>query len=124
MSVKIYKDFFQGLAEALDDVKKDGYWPTTFVSDASPELPLHWHDTEIHGYVLEGETWVRDGESGERLDFCVGDKLVLPAGAVHAEGETTGRMVYIVALPEPKPFHEFLKTYAPDDPTRPEPAGQ
>ena len=37
-------------------------------------------------------------EKGERIELEPGDKLVLPAGAVHAEGEVAERMVYIVGI--------------------------
>jgi hypothetical protein len=38
----------------MEDIRDTGYWPTTFVSNKSPELPVHYHD--IIGYVIEGET--------------------------------------------------------------------
>ena len=123
MAVQIHKQFFSDLAGALEDIGKHGFWPTTYVSDASPAVPTHWHDCDVHGYLLEGQSWVLDGESGERLDVVAGDKLVIPAGCLHAEGENTERVVYLVALPEPRPFHTFLKTYAPDDPARPGASG-
>jgi quercetin dioxygenase-like cupin family protein len=119
MGIEVHKSYFSDLGEALDDIRKDGYWPTTFVTDASPEIPVHWHDTELHGYVMEGETYILDGVTKERVDFRKGDKLVLTAGTLHAEGETKERMVYLVALPEPKAFGDFLHMFSPDDPERP-----
>ena len=115
MGVQVYKQFFSSREQVLDDLKKTGFWPTTFVSQPTPALDVHWHDSEIHGYVIEGRTWVLDGESGERLDVGPGDKLVLPAQVLHAEGETTTNMVYIVALPEARPFEEFLRMRSPDE---------
>ena len=115
MAFQVYPRFFDSLDQVLDDIRSDGYWPTTFVSKSSPELDLHWHDSEVHGYVMEGRTYVLDGDSGERVEIGPGDKLVLPRGALHAEGETTGTMVYIVALPEPRPFDEFLRMHSPDE---------
>ncbi len=119
MPVQIHRQFFRNVGEALDDIRKNGFWPTTYVSDASPALPTHWHDSDIHGYMIEGTSWVLDGESGENIEVSAGDKLVIPAGTLHAEGENNQRVVYLVALPEPRPFHEFLKMYPPDDPARP-----
>ncbi len=119
MPLQIHKQFFRDVGEALDDIRKNGFWPTTYVSDASPALPTHWHDSEIHGYMIEGTGSVLDGESREQIEIAAGDKLVIPAGALHAEGESSERVVYLVALPEPRPFSEFLKMYSPDDPTRP-----
>ena len=61
------------------------------------ELPLHWHDVDNCGYVLEGSSYVLDAD-GNHIPLSAGDKLVLPAGAVHAEGKVTERMVYIVGI--------------------------
>lgn len=119
MSVQVLKQFFATKEQALEDIVKTSFWPTTFVSEASPPLDVHWHDTDIHGYVIEGHTWVLDSESGERLQVAEGDKLIIPAGTLHAEGETRERVVYIVAVPDPRPVFEFLKMHAPDDPDRP-----
>jgi len=48
-----------------------------------------------------------------------GDKLVIPAGAIHAEGEVTERMVYIVGLPVAANLFETLTLLDPaDSPTR------
>ena len=82
-------------------------WPNTYVSDRVEQLPLHWHDVDNCGYVIEGEGYVLDGE-GERLDLEAGDKLVLPAGAVHAEGQMSGRMVWIVGISKPASLMDAL----------------
>ena len=42
-----------------------------------------------------------------------GDKLIIPKGAWHAEGEVTERVVYIVTLPEPIPFDVALHLHEP-----------
>ena len=115
MGIEVHRQFFDSKEQVLEDLKKTGFWPTTFVSTTSPELPLHWHDSDINGYVMEGRTYVLDGETGERLEICAGDKLVIAKGTLHAEGETTGRMVYIVALPEARPFDQFLRMRSPDE---------
>ncbi len=120
MPIEIHRQFFRGVGEALDDIRKNGFWPTTYVSDTSPAIPTHWHDSDVHGYMIEGASWVLDGESRERIEIASGDKLVIPAGTLHAEGESNERVVYLVALPEPRPFDEFLKMYPPDDPARPD----
>ena len=115
VAFQVYRHYFDSLEEVLDDIRSDGYWPTTLVSKPSPAVDLHWHDSEVHGYVMQGKTWVLDGDTGERVDFGKGDKLVLPHGALHAEGETTETMVYVVALPEPRPFDEFLRMRSPQE---------
>jgi quercetin dioxygenase-like cupin family protein len=112
MPLDIRKSYFESKDDVLADLQKTGFWPTTFVSNESPELPLHWHDEDVHGYVLEGETYLLD-EGGERVPFGVGDKLVLPKGTVHAEGAVTGRMVYIVAMKEPSNLEVLLRLRDP-----------
>jgi hypothetical protein len=93
----VIHNFFTTKSEVLADIDKLDFWPTTYVSDRMEELPLHWHDVDNCGYVLSGSSYVLD-ENGERVPLGPGDKLVIPAGAIHAEGEVTERMVYIVGL--------------------------
>ena len=66
------------------------------------------------GYVLEGSSYVLN-EQGERFPLGPGDKLVIPAGAIHAEGEVTERMVYIVGISEPANLLERLSLLKPAD---------
>jgi quercetin dioxygenase-like cupin family protein len=114
MALQLFKHFFDTPDQVLDDVKRTGFWPTTLVAPASPELPLHWHDCEVHTYVISGSTWTLDGVTGERVSIQAGDKLVVPAGILHAEGDTSEAMTYIVALPEPKPMDQFLTLLPPE----------
>ena len=107
MALEIQKNRFEGLAGALRDVAATGFWPTTFVSPPSPELPLHHHDVDIQGYVISGHTYILDGD-GHRHDVGPGDKLVLPAGTRHAEGETTEEVTYIVTVADARPLGEAL----------------
>ncbi len=113
MPLNVTKGFFETKDEVLQDLIKTGFWPTTFVSNKSPELPVHWHSEEVHGYVLEGETYLVDGETGDRVPIGPGDKLVLPAGTLHAEGEVTDRVVYIVAMPKPSNLEVLLQLRDP-----------
>ena len=76
---------------------------------------MHWHSEEVHGYVVEGETFFLDGESGARHVVGPGDKIVVPARALHAEGEIGERVVYIIAVPEAMLSEEFLKRRPPED---------
>ena len=96
--MKVIHNFFSTKSEVLADLDKLDLWPTTYVSERMEELPLHWHDVDNCGYVLAGSSYVLD-ENGERVPLGPGDKLVIPAGAIHAEGEVTERIVYIVGLP-------------------------
>ena len=95
--MRVIHNFHTSKADVFDDLKLLDLWPTTYVSERMDELPLHWHDVDNVGYVLEGSSYVVN-EHGEHIALSAGDKLVLPAGAVHAEGEVTDRMVYIVGI--------------------------
>lgn len=96
--MRVVHNAFTNKDEVMNDLKELGYWPTTYVSDRMDELPLHWHDFDNCGYVLEGSTYILD-EDQERIPLGPGDKLIIPRGAVHAEGAVTERTVYIVGLP-------------------------
>mgnify|MGYP001813498369 CR=1 FL=1 len=105
--MSVVRGAFTTKAEALADLSAHDLWPTTYVSERGEELPLHWHDVDNCGYVLEGRGYVLDAD-GHRIDLAPGDKLVLPAGAVHAEGEMTERMVWIVGISTPANLMEAL----------------
>ncbi len=113
----IEKNYFATRAAVMEDVRDTGYWPTTFISNKSPELPLHYHDHDIIGYVIQGETYLLD-ENGEKVPIGAGDRLVIPKGAWHAEGEVTEKVVYIVTIPEPI---QLLEAIMPQEPRGPFP---
>lgn len=110
--MRIEKGAFETRQDVYRDMQETGFWPTTYHSSPSPELPLHWHDGDIIGYLMEGETYVLN-EKGERCDLRAGDKLILPAGALHAEGEVTEPVTYIVTLKRCEPFFEALRMLDP-----------
>ena len=114
----IEKGYFRTRAEVMDDIRDSGYWPTTYISTKSPELPIHYHAHDIIGYAIEGETYVLD-EDGARIPIGPGDRLVIPKGAWHAEGEVTDRVVYIVTLREAIPLMEGLLPREPKGPFPP-----
>ena len=103
--MKVHKGFFSTRAEVFDDLKKTGHWPTTYVSEPSPALPLHSHDLDVTGYVISGGTYVLD-ENGKRYDLEPGDKLEIPRGTVHAEGEVTRTTTYIVGTADAGQFFQ------------------
>jgi mannose-6-phosphate isomerase-like protein (cupin superfamily) len=113
MGIEVHSGFFRSLGEALGDIKRNGTWPTTFVSGPSPGLRAHWHAHDVHAYIMEGETDFLDGESGTRTSVRTGDKIVVPARTVHAEGAVKDRVVYLLALPEPLAPDEFLAMHDP-----------
>ena len=112
--MKVVHNFFTTKSEVLADIDKLDFWPTTYVSDRMDELPLHWHDVDNCGYVLAGKSYVLD-EKGVRVELGPGDKLVIPAGAVHAEGEVTERMVYIVGISVAENLFDKLTLLDPQD---------
>ena len=116
--MKVHKGFFTTKDEVLEDLKKSGHWPTTYVSGTSDELPLHWHDLDVSGYVMSGTSYVLD-EDGNRVDLEPGDKLDIPKGSLHAEGEVTETMTYIVGTETAGQFFEQFKMREVDDPNRP-----
>ena len=110
---------FTTKAEVLDQLRDLDFWPTTYVSDRMDALTLHWHPFDNVGFVLEGRTSVLDAD-GQRIPLGPGDKLVIPAGAVHAEGEVTERTVYIVGIPMAANLLEVLEFNDPaTSPLRP-----
>ena len=114
--MQVVHNFFETKEQVLDDIRDQDLWPTTYVSERMEELPLHWHDVDNCGYVLEGSSYVLN-ENGERVPLGPGDKLIIPAGALHAEGAVTERMVYIVGIPDAANLFERLTLLPPD--TRP-----
>ena len=112
--MQVIHNAFSTKDEVFENLKRLYLWPTTYVSERMQELPLHWHDVDNCGYVLEGSSYVLN-EHGERFPLGPGDKLVIPAGAIHAEGEVTERMVYIVGISEPANLLERLSLLKPAD---------
>ena len=72
MGLTVQKKFFERREQVFEDLAQTGHWPTTFVSGASPELPLHWHDLDVSGYVIEGTTYLVD-EAGQHHHDCSDD---------------------------------------------------
>lgn len=112
--LQVVHNFHSTKAEVFDDLKRLDLWPTTYVSERMEELPPHWHDVDNVGYVLEGSSYVVN-ERGERVPLGAGDKLILPAGAVHAEGEVTDRMVYIVGISKAENLIDALLPLRPPE---------
>lgn len=115
MGIQVYSEFFKSLEEALEDVKRSGTWPTTFVSGPSAGLHKHWHAHDVHAYIMEGETDFLDGTTGSRTAVRAGDKVTIPARTLHAEGAVKDRVVYLLALPEPVPADQFLAMHDPGE---------
>ena len=111
----IEKNYFETREAVMEDIRDTGYWPTTYISNKSPELPIHYHDHDVIGYVMEGETYLLE-EDGNKVPIGPGDRLVIPKGSWHAEGEVAERVVYIVSLREPVPLLEGIIPREPKGP--------
>ena len=119
MGVSVKKNYFNGLRGALEDIARDEFWPTTFISEPSAPPDVHWHACDVHGYVISGNSTILDGETGQWLSLSAGDKLIIPAGALHIEGESESTVVYVVATRDQLPFKEVFQLLPADDPQRP-----
>ena len=69
--MRVIHNHFSSKEEVLEEIKHLDLWPTTYVSERMHELPLHWHDVDNHGYVLEGRSYVLD-EHGQRVPLGPG----------------------------------------------------
>ncbi len=114
MALQIKRNEFDGLPGALKDVAALGLWPTTYITGAAPEAQVHWHDYDVHVYVIQGETYFIDNETGEKHDVVAGDKVVIPARSLHAEGLVKEQMLYLIGLPQPVASREFLAHRKPE----------
>ena len=81
---RIDRAFFRDRRDVDADVARSGFAAAPFTSQASEaELPLHFHADDIVTYVLRGSATFVTAE-GERLRARKGDRIVIPARAVHA----------------------------------------
>ena len=115
MGLHFHEQFFNTKAEVMTDIAKNGTWPTTYVSGVTEGPPVHWHKDEVHAYIMEGETDFLDAETNVRTVVRAGDKIIVPAGELHAEGAIKDRVVYILALPSPRLPENFLAMFTPDE---------
>ena len=118
--IRVEKKFHAGLADVMRDIAITGFGLTTLVSHPSPPPELHWHRIEAHGYVIDGTTWILDGETGDKLIIEPGDKLIIRRG-LHIEGEGEENVTYIVAIPTTQTLlqaFELLPQIIPTDPIK------
>lgn len=106
----VERGFFTHRDQVLDDIRASGYWPFTYLSPPRPRVDRHWHHLDVAGYVMEGNTWFEDAQ-GRRIDLAPGDKFLIPAATLHAEGEVIDPVLYIIAFPEPGRLDELLQLH-------------
>ena len=115
MPVEVFRGFFQNKGQILDDIAANNLWPLTYISMPCEEHRLHWHETDVHAYILNSSTWFRDGKTGEKLHVSAGDKILIPKCFPHAEGEITEDTTFIAAIPEPRSGVEILRVHFVDE---------
>lgn len=108
MTLTIEKAAFDGLSGALKDVTLHNLWPTTYVSGEAPAADIHWHEYDVHVYVMKGQTYFVDGETGNSHSVMAGDKITVPARTLHAEGAVKDEVIYLIGLPDAVPPGDFL----------------
>ena len=81
----IEKGYFSTRAEVMEGIRDSGYWPTTFISNKSPELPIHYHD--ISGYGMEGSTYLL----AAACDYRASRVASLRRLQIHARGGSSTR---------------------------------
>lgn len=112
MEMHIDREYFQGLSGALEDLKTRELWPTTYSTDQATAADLHWHSEDVHGYVIEGAFHMHDAE-GNRHDMTAGDRFMIPARTLHAEGRIDELVHLIIGIPEPLAPDRFLLPRSP-----------
>jgi quercetin dioxygenase-like cupin family protein len=110
----IDRECFHGLTGALKDIQTRSLWPTTYSTDKATAADPHWHSEDVHGYVVEGVFHMYDGD-GNRHDMAAGDRFMIPARTLHAEGEIDSLVHLIIGLSVPLPPDQFLLPRDPAD---------
>ena len=108
MTLNIQKGAFDGLSDALKDMTALNLWPTTYVSGEAPAADIHWHEYDVHVYVMKGRTYFVDGQTGAKLPVMAGDKVLVPANTLHAEGAVEDEVIYLIGLPKAVSPGDFL----------------
>ena len=115
MSIQVEKGCFDGLTGALDDIRKNRLWPTTYVAEEATAADIHWHSEDVAVYVMKGQTYFLDAETGKKHAVMAGDKVTGPARTLHAEGEVVDGIIYLIGLPEALLPERFLMQREPSE---------
>lgn len=107
MSIQIQRNCFEGLAGAMGSLQASQLWPTTYCTDQATAAEPHWHSEDVHGYVVEGNFHLHDAD-GQKHDLVPGDKFLVPAKTLHAEGEINSQVTLIIGISEPLGADRFL----------------
>lgn len=108
MTLIVERQLFDGLDSAMEHIRGLKLWPTTHRSGQAPPAEVHFHDYDVHVYIMKGETYVTDGKTGADIPLRTGDKITIEARTLHAEGAVEEEAIYIIGLGDPVPPAEFL----------------
>jgi quercetin dioxygenase-like cupin family protein len=97
MAVTTSKGHFRTREEATEEANTDGLWTLDLEQEPGHAEETHWHDFDIHIYVLSGSLNLMDTDSGRTFKCTGGDKAVIPCRALHSAQTDTG-MKYIAAI--------------------------
>ena len=90
MAIVVQHGYFDGDQQALDDIKKVGYYGSKIDVAPSGDTPVHWHDLSMHIYITEGTLRVKDTATGEVHECVSGTRFHIPERALHIEEEHHG----------------------------------
>ena len=94
-----------------EEVEREGFDPVC-ITDPPARVYSSHHHAETKRLVFLGGTM--EVTVGDRTYDCKpGDKLIIPAGALHAEGQVQDPVTYIVTLRDPEPFLQALRMLDP-----------
>jgi len=105
--VRIDSGHFEGKAQAIAEILKDGYWPVSWIDKPGADYEAHRHRDEETLYVVAGALDFTDTKSGETHHLKPGDKLFLPAGLTHSARSDEGA-TYIMGIRTLMPFDDHF----------------
>ena len=97
MDLKVTRGKFKDKREAIREISDAGWWPVSWRDAPGEVYGPHKHDADQTLYVVEGHLELEVGGATHRLG--PGDKLELPAYAVHSAKAPTGA-TYIIGMPK------------------------
>ena len=101
--IEISRGHFDGLQAALEECAQSNLYPSILIPEEDFQgNPVHWHDHDVHVFLLDGKAQVFDEEE-QLITFEAGDKLLIPERTVHREAPSIpgGGAVVLIAFPKP-----------------------
>ena len=101
--ISIKRNHFSGIDEALRECADLKLYPSVLIPDDDYRGgPTHWHDHDVHVFVLDGCAQVYD-QNDNLVDISSGDRLLIPERTLHKEAPAVqgGNAVILIAFPQP-----------------------